>query len=353
MKSLTGQNSQKEKMALERQLAKKPADKQTYLDLEKTWEMTSPGPVEVFPDINEEWERFRQCRKRIAPATRFVTRPVSGMRHIFPDALVKHRIAATAGLAAAAVILILLVRYNTISARAFREIQTQNRNTARVILPDGSSVRLNHGTLLRFPKKFPDTERRIILSGEAFFDVVPDSSRPFLVVTENARTRVLGTKFNVWARRNETRVIVQEGKVRFSSKSNQKQFVDLMANESSSISKTLPPRTPSRQDAEYVLGWLNGRLVFEQSSVEDVLDELERAYDIEIETAGIHFGNRSMTAVFEKTDIETILDAVCLTLGINYRFTDGVYVIFSGDIAGNVPPGIPGTHPSQPGGGLL
>src|SRR5690606_2603405 len=68
-----------------------------------------------------------------------------------------------------------------------------------LLLPDGSTVLLNNNSSLDFPQQFTGDTREVILKGEAYFDIKPDASRPFIIHTGKVKTRVLGTAFNIRA----------------------------------------------------------------------------------------------------------------------------------------------------------
>jgi transmembrane sensor len=158
---------------------------------------------------------------------------------------------------------------------------------------------------------------------------VTRDERPFLVITENARTTVLGTEFNVWARNEQTRVIVREGSVRFKSINADDGDVLLLREEMSRITGNQPPQVPKRVDTERLLGWLEGRLVFEKTPLTEILDELERYYDVFIESADSELAQETLTATFDHLPLETVLSSICLTLGAQYRFEDEKYIILN------------------------
>ena len=91
---------------------------------------------------------------------------------------------------------------------AIYKAQNPEGQRSKVKLPDGSIVNLNSQSTLIFPKEFSDTIRQVELSGEAFFDVVRDESKPFIVKTNNLETKVLGTTFNVRAFSDESEINV-------------------------------------------------------------------------------------------------------------------------------------------------
>jgi len=92
--------------------------------------------------------------------------------------------------------------------------------TKWVVLPDSSRVRMNESTMLTVEADFNEEERKVSLTGEAFFEIAREVSKPFIIQTDEARTRALGTSFNIQALAEESKIeiYVESGKVAFSAK---------------------------------------------------------------------------------------------------------------------------------------
>lgn len=210
-------------------------------------------------------------------------------------------------------------------------ISTKNRQKTEMTLLDGSVVTLNCGSTLRYGDDFGRSSRNVYLDGEAFFSIV-HNGLPFTVITKNARTTVLGTEFNVKARSGQTRVIVKRGCVRFETKEADKAVVDnviLNADQMSEIVGQSAPEHPVDVDAEEMLGWLQGRLVYRRTPLAEVFDDLKYTYDVEITLTDTSLGKRTLTAVFDQDheSLETVLSAICLTMGVRYENHQNVYEI--------------------------
>jgi transmembrane sensor len=191
-----------------------------------------------------------------------------------------------------------------------------------VTLSDGSLVRLNNASKIVYPESFPDSIRQVQLIGEAYFDVAAES-RPFVVFTKNARIRVLGTEFNVWTRNEETRVIVKEGRVSFRSLESDETGLVLVENQMAVCKEDLQPVETQPANPIGLLGWLEGRIVFDETRLKEVADELSRIYDVEIGLQNPELDSLSISGSFQKKPLEEILEAICLTLDLEYRFEGG------------------------------
>ena len=148
-------------------------------------------------------------------------------------------------------------------------------------LPDGTQIKLNSGSHIKFPQSFTVNERRVELKGEAFFDVARNEEKPFIIESGDVQTTVLGTSFNINAYPEEDLVSVSvlTGRVRVTSASNN---VYLTPNEQGVYSRSNGKITKGRVDIDRILFWKNGILHFEDASLKDVAKSLERWFGVEI-----------------------------------------------------------------------
>ena len=149
-----------------------------------------------------------------------------------------------------------------------------------LLLPDGTKIYLNAGTSLRYPDHFAGATREIFLSGEAFLEVARDTVRPFIVRTMDGSVRVLGTEFNVNAYDDEAGVVTTlvEGSVRFSD--GEKRVV-LRPGEQVATGGREAWQVREVDVAEYV-GWKNGVYVFNRRTLAELMEIVERNYDVTV-----------------------------------------------------------------------
>ena len=148
-----------------------------------------------------------------------------------------------------------------------------------ITLQDGTVVYLNSVSELRYPVCFAGNERRVFLCGEAYFDVVKDTTRPFVVETGSSEIEVLGTSFNVCSYDREgIQTTLVEGAVRFSIG---KQTVVLAPGEQGvlSVSGQLEKR---KVDVYPYVAWKEGKFVFRKQPLEQVMRTIARWYDVEV-----------------------------------------------------------------------
>lgn len=166
-----------------------------------------------------------------------------------------------------------------------REYVNANGKRAIITLPDSSKVTLNGGSVLYFPEEFSTHKRQVILKGEAFFEIVSDSDRPFEVLAKGTVTRVLGTSFNMKAydEDDQLTVAVVSGKVRVETndllESTQKVLSDLTKHQSM-VYNPIDKSVWVGSDVESSTAWLNNRLIFNNLSLQEISKNLERVYNI-------------------------------------------------------------------------
>jgi transmembrane sensor len=140
------------------------------------------------------------------------------------------------------------------------------------------------------------------LEGEAYFETVHDPEKPFIVHSQDTFTRVLGTRFLVQAWSGEERnveVIVSEGKVLFGDSKGddrgEEKETFITQNQRAVLSGDSGPVVSDITDLDWYLGWTEGRLVFENRPLSEVLPKLERWYDITIEVAEESITSQKLT----------------------------------------------------------
>jgi ferric-dicitrate binding protein FerR (iron transport regulator) len=152
-------------------------------------------------------------------------------------------------------------------------------------LPDGTNVWLNAASALKYPTSFTGNERRVEVTGEAYFEVVKNAAKPFIVqVKDKADIEVLGTSFNINAYENEhaIRTTLLNGSVRVGVPSTdyKKAVVLVPGQQAQIVGKQIS--VAANPPADKILAWKNGLFNFDGADLEEVMRQLERWYDIEV-----------------------------------------------------------------------
>jgi ferric-dicitrate binding protein FerR (iron transport regulator) len=187
-------------------------------------------------------------------------------------------------------------------------------------LPDGSRVKLNADSKLRYTKKFASDVREVILEGEAFFEVEHDPARPFIVRTGDISTTVLGTSFNVraYAKSDATEVAVVTGNVKVKSTSyfdnEGENVVFLTPNKMVSYHREDRKMTTTHFNLEEIVGWKEGILMFKNADQYEIAAKLNSWYGVEVEMdADETVMNKRYTGKFDNNSLEYVLKAISYT----------------------------------------
>lgn len=155
----------------------------------------------------------------------------------------------------------------------------------RLQLADGTKVWLNAATTLKYPTSFTGMrERRVVLSGEAYFEVSPDRNKPFIVKTNQQEVTVLGTHFNVnaYGEDNKTVTSLEEGLIQVKNGRNIK--IVKPGQEASSINAGLVVQPANLKIS---LAWKNGKMSFQDAGIDDVMKQISRWYNVSVEYQGV------------------------------------------------------------------
>jgi hypothetical protein len=168
------------------------------------------------------------------------------------------------------------------SLSEIRSISTPRGKSYRVVLRDGTTVLMNADSKLTFPTGFVGKERVVKLVGEAYFKVTKDAAHPFIVQTEKVMTRVLGTEFNMRAYSSiDTHVTLITGSVIVNNRSNNK-HVKLVPGQDATL-RNGQDFDVTVVDTDYYIQWKEGYFYFDNLPLVEVMKELGRWYNIDIE----------------------------------------------------------------------
>lgn len=157
-----------------------------------------------------------------------------------------------------------------------------------VVLEDSTKVWLNSASVLTYPENFNSTDRRVKISGEAYFSVAKDKeNRPFFVECDGQEVKVYGTEFNVRSYPEEENVLtsLEKGSVSIAKKNGAGGELFLSPGKQAVFNKESGEASVKSVNIETVTGWRHGRFVFEDQTLQQIMDDLGRWYDFEYEFA--------------------------------------------------------------------
>lgn len=212
--------------------------------------------------------------------------------------------------------------YNTAGATAgqvlYNTIATPRGGQYQVTLADGTQVWLNAASSLRFPTAFTGSKREVELEGEAYFEVAKNAAMPFHVKVNKMDVQVLGTHFNIMAYGNEQSVktTLLEGRVKVSNNSIIKniepgQQAELNRNQNTILVKEV--------NTDQAVAWKNGLFHFKQTNIRELMRQVERWYDVDVEyeTPGNY---QDYTGIVQRSqNVSALLQMLELTGTVHFK----------------------------------
>ncbi|MFK7970809.1 MAG: FecR family protein [Bacteroidia bacterium] len=264
------------------------------------------------------WERFMQ-ENHIETPVEAVTRP-----------LWKRYWAVAAALALVVSLGVIFLEPNNPQPQqiALTTLTTTNAEHTSIDLPDGSSVMVNAASHIEFDKENWETNREVHLEGEAYFDVEKGST--FKVLTSMGDVEVLGTRFNVYARKDGFEVACLSGKVKVTPESGSSSTFSILSPQQIFRASTQSAGAVTELGDKQAASWRKGEFSFDNTPLIEVIAVMERQYNVQIELDGIServfFGN------FTNDDLDEAFRLVTGPLGLKYvKLGDSKYRISGTD----------------------
>jgi ferric-dicitrate binding protein FerR (iron transport regulator) len=203
------------------------------------------------------------------------------------------------------------IMYNTV------EVPLGMRSS--MVLPDGTSVSLNAGSTLKYPVAFQQEDRRVELTGEAYFDVKKDRHRPFIVSTSDIAVHVLGTSFNCSAYPDDEQIITAlvEGEIEISGKANGQHRLSVKPGEVAVFSKQGKTIEKNKAGLDKYIAWKSGKLIFRDDPMTTVLDKVGRWYNVEFRVEDEEILGYEYSATFSGESLDQVLKMLALSAPIH------------------------------------
>jgi len=199
------------------------------------------------------------------------------------------------------------------------EFETSYGQNKNIQLPDGSIVVLNANSTVTYSSKWDtDQPREIWLKGEAFFSVKHTSnSQKFIVHTNDLDVQVLGTKFNVNTRRENTQVILNSGKVKLYLANAADRVVDMKPGEMVNFSKKAEHLEKQTVRASKYSAWVEKKLVFEDASMKEIAQVLEDTYGLKVKFLDPELLKLTFTGTIDSGNIDLLFTILQKTFNIS------------------------------------
>jgi len=222
-----------------------------------------------------------------------------------------------------------MLSYNTLKNKTsevlYNTISTPRGGQYQLMLADGSKVWLNAAASLRFPASFVGKERKVELLGEAYFEVAKNAAMPFKVKLNGMEVEVLGTHFNINSYDDESaiRTTLLEGSIKI-NKNNTSSL--LKPGEQARMDKKGKINIINDADVEEAVAWKEGKFQFDRADIHDVMRQLARWYNVEVEYKGSvssHFGG----TISRDANLSQVLNMLHLTGEVKFQVQDKKVVV--------------------------
>ncbi len=206
---------------------------------------------------------------------------------------------------------------STISTILYNTISTPRGGQYQLVLADGSKVWLNAASSIKFPNAFPGKDRKVEITGEAYFEVAHNVSKPFYVEAGGMEVKVLGTHFNVNAYTDESSVntTLLEGSVLVSKGSENEKITP---GEQAQVSGNGSIRI-SHVDVNEVVAWKDGKFNFNNANIHSIMRQLEKWYDIEVVYQVPDTNETFMGSISRNVNFSQILDMLEKTGSLKFE----------------------------------
>ncbi|HMH32820.1 MAG TPA: FecR domain-containing protein, partial [Puia sp.] len=186
----------------------------------------------------------------------------------------------------------------------------------QLILPDGTKVWLNAASRIKYPVAFSGNQRQVEISGEVYFEVTKDATKPFKVKTGETMVEVLGTHFNIndYPEEGDVKTTLLEGSVKVSGGGVSKQIIPGQQAVISGQGIRIIPEV----DVTSIVAWKNGRTLFKDATIPQIMGMISRWYDVDVEYAGT-IPDKTLNGGIPRTATLNQLIKVLETYGVHIK----------------------------------
>jgi len=305
---ISNEISADEQQILDNWLAVSDENERYFQNLQKIYAQATESKREDIPpiDVNQEWQRFKNS---VQP---------EGIKPNYRNNWI--RIAASVVVIA---VLGYLIWFNAFQSDNITVLADHSGQL--ITLPDNSVVTLNKDATITYPRVFTNDSRKVIMQGEAFFEVTRNEKKPFTVNLGLSNVEVLGTSFNINAEDNNDRieVVVNTGKVRFATTTGDESVI-LTKGEKGTLMKNMNMISKVDNNNINFMAWKTRKIVFNDVDLDVVIQTVNKLYDSNITFSTDVGKNCKVTVSFDNQSIDAILSVLELTLDLEYKKTGDV-----------------------------
>ena len=302
---LSGESEANEVSELKAWIESDNANRKLFTSFRESWALTMAYKVESNTDLHYEWSEFAEhlgvsnahAGRKLRPNTR------------------------RSFLRVAAILLLLIiptVSYFIFFTNSTESVLLAENQIIESTLPDGTQVTLNTGSSLYYPKKFKGDIRKVSLEGEAYFDVSHNKDKAFVIDAQDMKIMVLGTSFyvNTFSSDNTMEVVLITGSVQLVYQG--KEMI-LEPGDKAVILTAHGEIVKQENKDPNLLAWKTKKLRFDDTSLKDIINILEKVYQKDIEVLNPQVLNCRITATFDGQSLEAVLRVLQSTIDITVK----------------------------------
>ncbi len=251
-------------------------------------------------------------------------------------------------------------RKKSAGVMAYNEVVVPYGAKSIITLPDGTKLWMNSGTKIRYANNFGEISREVFMEGEAYFDVVKNPKKPFLVRTGYINIKVLGTAFNVksYPDENFIETTLDRGLIEITKEKGSDSIITIRPKEKITYLKfskqlsvvsqkkkvvedrieQVPDKIPAKKaqpefqicqyvNTELITSWKEGKLIFERERLEDIVKKLERRYDVVFTFDKSELKNYRFSGSLPELTLQQVLEGIQLSAPILYKINKREVVI--------------------------
>ncbi len=314
---LAGEASEDEHRSLEQWLSSSEAHKKNFEEYRKMWDMLGKHKPDKKINIDEEWHKLNN---KITVSPKEKPRVVKMFKPLLRAAAI---FLVLAGLSAGVFYLIRQQQFATYATAT---------DIKQVSLADGSLVTLNSNTIIKVHPDYTEKSRTVQLEGDAFFDVKPDKTKPFIVKTGNIIVQVTGTSFYIHTSqdKDKTEVIVKSGTVSVFKKGDKKKKFNLQAGEKVYFDRENTTLIKQKNNDINYLSWKTKTMEFNAQPLDEIVSTLNNVYKKNITIKSDAIRDCKVTVTFEKQPLNAVLEVLKHTLDLEIQ-QQNKQIILSGD----------------------
>ncbi len=217
-----------------------------------------------------------------------------------------------------------------VNTTAYLSMHSGAKNATLVVLEDGTKVTLNANSNLRYPKTFASATREVFLDGEAYFQVVHNTNKPFIVHSGKLKTQVLGTSFavNAYSGTSPLSVSVLTGKVSVKDEHSNAQVVLTPGRVASTRKEHTKFSLSDLADPAESIAWIEDKMIFDNATLEETVFKLSNRFGVKIHIKNKDVSQQRITAMFHKQPLHNILGALTRLTGSSYKAENTNYTIY-------------------------